>query len=388
MKNILFIIILVSNKACFSQQSTTYIYDKANRITQINYDSCTSKIYTYDANGNRMSVRKVTIKTNDSLWHETCPYTKDGRIKLTSINPASNYTYTWNTGFVGNDIKNLGPGTYTVTVKDVALNLSCIRSYIILPQFVDSFAISNIVNNICYGYKNGKVKIRTVIADPRVIGTYNYSYQLDGAGIFTTVDSFVNLSAASHFVNVKNGFTNCIRKIGFSLTELPSNISLITTSNTSCNDASDGKAEVIVNGSVNNYTYQWKNLTTGITLPENTSKANNLTKGQYSITVKEKSGQQCEETKIFSIDGLSNGERVVYPNPTTGEIKLKLCQIANNKALVYISNALLQSLEVNEVTVVPGLNTLSIDLKKYPNGIYFIKVVVLDHKEIFRIIKQ
>lgn len=388
LKKILFIIILLSSKACFSQQSTAYIYDKANRITQIKYDSCTSKIYTYDANGNRMSVRKVTIKTNDSLWHESCPFAKDGRIKLTSINPTSNYTYTWNTGFVGNDIKNLAPGTYTVTVRDVALNISCIRSYIILPQFVDSFAIANIVNNTCYGYKNGKVKIRVVIADPRVTGIYNYSYQLDGTGLFTTIDSFVNLLAGSHYVNIKNGFTNCIKKLTFSITELPSNIYLITTSNTSCNDASDGKAEVIVNGNINNYTFQWKNLTRGITLSENTSKANNLEKGQYTITVKEKSGQQCEETKAFSIDGLSNGEKVVYPNPTTGEFKLKLCQTGNNKVLVYITNSLLQSLEVKEVTVVSGLNTLLIDLKKYPKGVYFIKVVLFDNNEIFRIIKE
>ena len=200
----------------------------------------------------------------------------------------------------------------------------------------------------------------------------------------------MNLSAGSHFVNVKNGFTNCIAKLNFTIIEPPSNILGVTTSNASCSDANDGKAEVLVNGNINNFTFQWKNLTKSIILSESTSKLTRISKGNYSVVVKEKAGFQCEETKLFSIDGssLANGEKKIYPNPTTGLVKLELCDLNANKVTIFVTNALLQSLEEKEVAVVAGTNIISVDLKNYPKGIYFIKVAVFDHDEIFRIIKQ
>lgn len=458
--------------SCSGQQSTAYIYDGANRLSQINYGGCVIKKYFYDNNGNRTGERKITVKTRDSVWNETCPRSNDGRIKLLPENASSNYTYTWSTGFVGNYIANLSPGTYAVDVKDINANVTCTRTYTILAQFVDSFTV-DIQNNTCIGYTQGKVRVRVVTPDPRIISPLKYTYQWNGIGAFTTTDSLINLKAGNYFVTIRNEYTGCNKIVNFTLTDPPkfysitqannfcyganqatASISLlggptnysiawfnstnqiiatgvtqinnlfsgnyfinikqnlspgclvrdsflihdplpiinnVKTTKTTCKNTNDGVAEIISNGLVSQYVIEWKNLQTGQILAQTSSILKGLSVGKYSVKLTERGGNLCSMTDTFDITepALIAGAGLVYPNPTTGEVKLEICGLNSTSVRVQIINTLEQILDQKTISTITGTNIVSLDLKKYSSGTYFITVIFDNNsKQTFKVVKN
>jgi YD repeat-containing protein len=65
-----------------------YTYDTAGQITNVAMDGATVAVYTYDADGNRLTAQSPAVGV------KTCVY--DEQDRLTSCNNGETYTYTAN----------------------------------------------------------------------------------------------------------------------------------------------------------------------------------------------------------------------------------------------------------------------------------------------------
>ncbi len=261
-----------------------------------------------------MGIRKVTINTTETVQNETCPNANNGSITITPSNPSNSYSYTCSNGATGNPITNLAPGNYTITITDIATGAVCMKPFIVRPQFVDQFVVS-VLNNVCNGGSAGKAKVVITLPDTRVAGMYQYTYQWNGVGAFTTADSLVNLNGGNYHVIVKNGFTNCTKRIDFTITD-PSVFTQVNATDAICYNTNTGGASLFLSQPVTDYSITWAN-TNNQTIGVNTSTISNLFAGNYNVTIKQNFGGGCQMKLPFIITQPSSFIRKIDATPLT-----------------------------------------------------------------------
>ncbi len=168
-------------------------------------------------------------------------------------------------------------------------------------------------------------------------GTYEYS--LDGGTVWQS-SPISGLTAGTYSVLVKDLSTTCEKAIPDQvitepLTALSIDNNIITEPD--CNGDLSGAVEVVVSGGTGPYTYQWRNMSTGVDVPPanngDQAKAINLPAGDYQVTITD--AELCTlvspaytiiEPAILnatynvdhiSVVGLTDG-RIVVDNPATG----------------------------------------------------------------------
>jgi len=74
--NVFFVVVIVVSvgfgEALAANGSVTYTYDPLGRVASASYDTGVIIIYTYDANGNRLS-QVVNVNTTALTWTATTP---------------------------------------------------------------------------------------------------------------------------------------------------------------------------------------------------------------------------------------------------------------------------------------------------------------------------
>jgi gliding motility-associated-like protein len=232
----------------------------------------TYEVTVTDANGcTNTSSATVTeptlLTTSNTFLNVLCNGGNNGSVDLTVNGGASGYTYNWNNGQTTQDLSGLTAGTYSVVVTDAN---SCTTTNTILitePSQINSNTIT-VTDATC-----------------SVGGTVNISVN-GGAGGYTyfwsntnTTEDISGLSAGSYSVTITdlNGCTlvngpNNIQSIGTPAATLNNFVNL------TCNGSNNGSIDIIVNGGVPGYTFNWSN-------GANTEDLNNLPAGTYSLTV-------------------------------------------------------------------------------------------------------
>ncbi len=195
------------------------------------------------------------------------------------------FTYSWSpSGGSGVTASNLTAGTYTVTVTD-ANGCTIPASYTVTQPPVVTAVMGAPTNVNCNGGNNGSA---TVTAGGGV-SPYTYAWSPSGGSGATGT----GLAAGSYTVTVTDG-NGCSVNSNVNITQptlVTANIN--ASSNVLCNGGNTGSASVTAGGGTPGYTYAWTpSGGTG-------SAANNLTVGNYTVTITDTRG--CTQTATVNI---------------------------------------------------------------------------------------
>jgi gliding motility-associated-like protein len=204
----------------------------------------------------------------------------NGSIDLTVTGGTAPYTYAWSLPSSNQDIFNLVPGTYIVTVTDANQCVATANYVITEPDVLD---LTEVITHVsCNGLGDGMIDI-TVTG-----GTIPYSYNWSNGQVSEDIAA---LSPGTYSVTVTDA-NECEIIRSFTVTE-PDVLAASTTSvNASCNGFADGSIDLSVIGGTMPYTYAWSNS-------ETTEDISGLTAGVYTVTVTDDHG--CQVTASVTV---------------------------------------------------------------------------------------
>jgi len=208
----------------------------------------------------------------------------NGAIDL-NVNPLFNNIFLWSTGAILEDLQNILPGSYSVTVTD---SNGC--------QALDTFSVPNINNNFSISglplpntscsSPNGSIDLTVSPA-----GTYTYLWSNGSAS-----EDLLNISAGIYFVTVTD-ITSCLSTASFTVMD---NTTPITVSEfitpSSCN-INNGAIDITPN-LFNGNTFLWSNGAT-------TEDLQNLNAGNFTVTITNANGCTFIDTIIVPAIGSS-----------------------------------------------------------------------------------
>ncbi|MBS1613448.1 MAG: gliding motility-associated C-terminal domain-containing protein, partial [Bacteroidetes bacterium] len=235
----------------------------------------------------------------------TCNGAANGSINLTANGGTTPYTFSWSNGATTEDLSNLGPNNYSVTITD-ANGCTFTNAAVVTEPAILSGTIAA-VNVTCYGGTNG-------IADLTVTGgNPNYTYLWNN---FATTQDLLGVGAGNYTVIVTDT-KNCQFITSVTITQ-PSQISITANvTNINCNGSGTGAIDITATGGTGTITYAWSNGATNEDLT-------NLGPGTYTVTATDANG--CTATASYSI---------TQPQPlaSSGVVNNVSCNGGNNGAI-------------------------------------------------------
>ncbi|MBN4052355.1 PKD domain-containing protein, partial [Sphingobacteriaceae bacterium AH-315-L07] len=208
----------------------------------------------------------------------TCNNSCDGLSTITVSGGSGGYTFLWSTGVATQNISSLCAGDYTVTVTDnngcdTSLNITITQPDTISATITETQQAS--CNN-----SDGEATVSAVAG-----GTAPYQYSTDGI-TFQSNAVITNLSSGSHNITIRD--TNGCTKIFPVTISEPGGISAtVTNDSLSCNGSADGIIYVrSLTGGVQPYQFSLDTIAGYQT----DSTFNNLTAGNYTVTIKGNNG--------------------------------------------------------------------------------------------------
>lgn len=229
--------------------------------------------------------RPDTISSSDVISNVLCNGFFDGAVDLSVNGGVSPYSYDWSNGDQTEDITDLGPGTYTVTITDDnGCTLIHSSNVIELNPIVVSTLVANV---LCNGDSNGSIDL-TIEG-----GTIPYEFLWSDS---SSNEDIWDLSTGSYSILITdaNGCTyddTIFVSQPDSLIATASSPILSNGHNIGFYQGNDGTVDVTVTGGTAPYVFDWSN-------GSNTEDLSALTAGTYSLTITDENG--C--TYSLSID--------------------------------------------------------------------------------------
>jgi len=231
---------------------------------------------------NVLQPEQITINT-DEHQNVTCFSNNDGAIDISVTGLSGVPLFLWSNQSIQPSISGLSPGTYSVTITDSENNCSKTAVYFITEPPILNVEPNNIGDVSCNGGTNG-----TVVALASG-GTGSYSY-LWNNGITNLILNGITAGVYSVTVTDTNG---CTDSTSININEpQPINVELTSSSNATCNGASNGSITIFASNGIAPYQYYWQNGTTG-------AANNNLTAGNYTVTVT--GANNCTSSATFLV---------------------------------------------------------------------------------------
>lgn len=247
----------------------------------------TYSVIVTDANGCTVNISSTVtepaaIVLTQDVTHVSCNGGADGAIDITIAGGRAPYVYSWNSGSTSQDLTNLSAGTYIVTATDYNGCTETLSIQITEPGTALSASVT-VTDIPCKGENTGAIDL-TVTG-----GTAPYSYTWSSGA---TTEDVSSLPAGSYDVTITDD-NNCITLTGITISEPAAVLALSASNqNVSCNGGNDGFINVTVSGGTAPYSYVWSNGAT-------TQDLNNLTAGNYSLTLTDANG--CTQTASYTI---------------------------------------------------------------------------------------
>jgi gliding motility-associated-like protein len=234
----------------------------------------------------------ITVDSENDI---TCYNANNGSINITMTGGTGAYTYNWtrNTApyAVTEDISNLSPGTYVVTVTDVNNCGPKTASFTITEPPLLVVSLVSQTNVLCYGAATGAIVVSIVGGTPNP-STLDYVYAWTGPNGFTAnTQNLSNLLAGTYNLTVTDN-NGCIKNLSVIITQSTEIIIAYTTTPITCYGANNASLSVTLSGGNPPYQFQWNNLSTSLS-------QTNLSAGNYIITVTDNVG--CIKTATIVI---------------------------------------------------------------------------------------
>ncbi len=245
-----------------------------------------------------------------SVSDVTCNNSNDGQIDLSLTGGTAPYSYNWSNGATTQDLTNLAPGNYLVTVTD---NNGCEGTYsasISEPTTIN--ASTNATNVACSGGDNGAVQISV---DG---GTAPYSYNWSNGATTQNINS---LTAGDYSVTITDA-NNCSTTADASVDQAGDLLVTVDqATNVSCNGDNDGAISISVSGGTAPYSFNWSNGAT-------TEDLTGLTAGDYTGNITDANGCSIAATVTITepavLSGLLNIDNITCSGNNTGQIELSV----------------------------------------------------------------
>ena len=217
--------------------------------------------------------------TTDLEKDITCFGNSNGAIQITITGGTPVYNYSWTKNGIHfstlEDLSNLSPGIYEVTVSD-ANNCGPKTAMFTItePPVLDLTFVSQ-TNILCFGYSTGTINVNVVGGTPSASG-YNFAW-IGPNGFVSTNQNLVAISAGTYNLTVtdNSGCTDTLRVI---LTEATKVFVSAVSTPIICYGSNDGSINLTISGGVSPYTVLWSNMGSG-------TFQDNLSAGDYLATI-------------------------------------------------------------------------------------------------------
>ncbi len=331
-----------------------YSYHWSNGAVTPSIQGLAAGLYTAtvtDINGCTATDFCEVVFFNEGIWlmdtilHKiTCFGANNGTIHIGVMSGVGPYTYIWSNGATTSDITNLGPGTYTVTVTDVAtqcfnqhsVTLTQPTQLVCSPSSIPANCGLNGTATISatggtspyvYNWSNGQsspsiavpagtytatvtdangcscsstivvisnsnsltINVTPLVPAGCTVGGSASATVVGGSGNYAytwdngqTTATATNLSAGSHQVTVVD-ITNGCQGIGNVVILVAPPLVPTATATAPATCLTGGSATASASGGIAPYTYKWDNNQT-------TASATNLLAGQHSVTITDAGG--------------------------------------------------------------------------------------------------
>lgn len=248
--------------------------------------NCCPGTYTVtisDANGCTKSFSTVVGQSGATIMATAVPTNascglNNGSIDLTVTGGGGNYIYNWSNNTFNQDLTNLAPGTYTVTVSEFPQCIQTASATVV--QAADMALSTFVVNDEC-GANGGLIEL-TVNG-----GSGTFTYQWSNGSTFQNI---LNLTPGTYTVTVTD-LGGCTKTTSATIVYISGLTLNLVVTDATCN-GNDGSIDLSVQGGIGPYSYLWM---TGPT----TQDVSGLVGGTYTVTVT--SGANCTETASVQV---------------------------------------------------------------------------------------
>lgn len=248
-------------------------------VTVTDANNCTksTSVLINNASGPSASINSPT--------HVNCYGASTGSATVTVSGGSGTYTYSWNgSSSTTATASNLVAGVYSVTVSDGSCTAPASVT-ITQPAAPLTVTVSSQTNVLCFGNSTGAATVSVTG------GTTAYSYLWSVGG---TSASKTNLGSGVYTVTVTD-LKSCTATQTVTITQPASALSVsISTGSIACNNGTT-TATATVTGGTSGYLYLWSS-NTGF---QTGSTANNLTAGNYSVSIQD--ANSCTATSSVTI---------------------------------------------------------------------------------------
>ncbi len=215
--------------------------------------------------------------TTDLKKDITCFGSANGSIAITITGGTTPYNYTWTKNGIPfasiEDISNLSPGIYLVTVSDVNNCGPKTSSFTITEPPVLSVNFVSQTNILCFGDAAGAINVTAVG------GTLPYTFAWTGPNGFISSDQNLTAILAGTYNLVVTDNSGCSVNLAPTIiTQTPEIIITATTTPLICYEDNNASISIIISGGIAPYQILWSTMGNG-------TFQNNLSAGDYLITV-------------------------------------------------------------------------------------------------------
>lgn len=220
----------------------------------------------------------INVNFARSTTNSTCNQS-NGTITLTNVVGASPFSYLWSNGASTQNISNLLPGTYFVTVTDA--NLCIKKDTIIVSSTTPASYTLSVTNSKC-NQSNGAIQVLGLTG----ISPFSFSWS-NGA----TTQNISNIAPGTYTLSVTDG-NGCVYTKNAAVQNISNPILTLTKTNATCGNA-NGSVIANVSNAVGSITYNW-----------NTGPAfniiSNLSAGTYKVTITDSLGCTKSDSILLS----------------------------------------------------------------------------------------
>lgn len=296
-----------------------------------------------------------------------CTGTGTGGAAIRNITGTSNYTVV-GPGGTGGPWSGLAPGTYSITVTDVASGCAKIKTFTI--AYRDPVTADLIIRQSgCEGANTGRIEVSNVEGATNPI-TYTWSPNVSSTAVAD------NLTPGVYTVTVTSA-NGCTWSRTTTITNVPPLTFSLATRNYRVAGVCYGRAEAILLTGTPPYTYTWAS-------PSgcgNTPYCVGAAPGYYEVTVTDFNG--CEATQAVTIFCTSPKIIVVAPNPMEGDnINITYALSASQFVKFKLYNANFSDVGSASVGTRPsGTNTDNVTFTGLSSGTYYLNLILDDVSE-------
>lgn len=321
-------------------------------LTVTDQNGCLFTTSTFEINEPETIVTPFEIENSATL----CPGSSDGSIIVDAYLGDPPYSFSWSNGVTTPYNLDIPAGTYHVSVTD-SRGCTNVLSGLRVEEPSNFNVIGNEVSTSCFGSNDGQAAIE-------VIGGTPPYFQIWNDGNLSTERN--DLHAGSYEVAILDA-NGCAYSETIEIPQPnPLAISPYIVNNIICK----ASLNVVPEGGTAPYTYEWDS-------GETSSYLSNLCPGEYILTTKD--ANECEQTDTLRISAdytiqTIKIEMILNPFSESNEIVIKVPYKTEVFIEIYTTSGQLVETFVNLEPADDKIIHLQLDLSKFSNGLYLIRV--------------